>query len=403
MALVAPVGLAVLMANARTADPSKWSTVAGIRLKVLRRWNSGELLRSYVAGAGFDVIDVPMRGPSAAELGVHFEAARTWVREIEAGSQRGAAYTVEYGSIGGRDVGRTVVPKRVKISSWDQAWKLLGVKKQVTAYQELLAETDDAAPRDWATAQPLKALALADEWHRILAAWQWLDENRGSGKYLREISAPGVDSKFVEGHLGPLAQMLGVPAGRLQFEHDLGLGSKPAMVRLRFEGPTLGLPASVSHAELRLDELEALISQVERVYIVENEVTFLSLPVPEHGVVVWGKGYDVGVAASVAWMACATVIYWGDLDTHGFAILNALRTHLPRVQSVLMDRETLLAYEARWGHEPQPTASYLAHLTEEEAGLYSDLVTNRYGASIRLEQERIDWNWALRQLSQSSK
>ncbi len=265
MALVAPVGLAVLMANARTADPSKWSTVAGIRLKVLRRWNSGELLRSYVAGAGFDVIDVPMRGPSAAELGVHFEAARTWVREIEAGSQRGAAYTVEYGSIGGRDVGRTVVPKRVKISSWDQAWTLLGVKKQVTAYQELLAETDDAAPRDWATAHPLKALALADEWHRILAAWQWLHENRGSGKYLREISAPGVDSKFVEGHLGPLAQMLGVPAGRLQFEHDLGLGSKPAMVRLRFEGPTLGLPASVSHAELRLDELEALISQVERV------------------------------------------------------------------------------------------------------------------------------------------
>lgn len=403
MALVAPLGLAVLVANSRTADPSTWTTVAGIRLKVWRRWNSGELLRTYAAGAEFNVVDVPMRGPSAADLGVHFEAARAWVREIEAGSHRDAAYTVEYGSIGGRDVGRTVVPKRVKISSWEQAWALLGVKKQVVEYLELLAETDDAAPRDWATAHPLKALALADEWHRILAAWQWLDENRGSGKYLREISAPGVDSKFVEGHLGPLSQMLGVPAGRLQFEHDLGLGSKPAMVRLRFEGPTLGLPASVSHAQLRLDELEALISQVEQVIIVENEVTFLSLPVPDRGVVVWGKGYEIGVAASVTWMACATVIYWGDLDTHGFAILNALRTHLPRVRSVLMDRETLLAHEARWGHEPQPTAAHLAHLTEDEAGLYSDLVTNRYGASIRLEQERIDWNWALRQLSHPSK
>lgn len=49
-----------------------------------------------------------------------------------------------------------------------------------------------------------KALALADEWTLILSAWRWLDE-RGAAKYLRQITALGVDSKFVERHPGPCA------------------------------------------------------------------------------------------------------------------------------------------------------------------------------------------------------
>ncbi|MFT3942244.1 MAG: DUF2220 family protein [Ancrocorticia sp.] len=387
-------------------DPAKWTTIADIRKKVLRRWNSGDLLRDYAAGCEFSLIDMPLRGPGSADLAVHFDAARAWVRLVEEGGRGGATYDVEYGSIGGRTVGRTTVPKRVKISSWDQAWTLLGVKKQVSTYIDLLARTESwlaniaihspaISPLDWARANPLKALSLAVEWPRILAAWRWLDDNRNSAKYLRQVTAPGVDSKFVESHLGALSQMLGVPAGRLQFEKALGLASKPATVRLRFDGPTFGMPASITHAELRLDELEVFAPGVDRVLIVENEVTFLSMPIPEHGVVVWGKGYEVTVAGSLSWMRDANVVYWGDLDTHGFAILNALRFHVPTARSVLMDRETLLAHEERWGSEAQPTSAQLGCLTAEEAGLYSDLVSNRYGSAVRLEQERIDWAWVL--------
>ncbi len=394
------------------ADPAQWTTVADIRKKVMRRWNNGSLLRDYAVGCEFELIDVPLRGPGAADLGVHFEVARAWVWSIEEGGRNGTTYMVEYGSIGGRTVGRTTVPKRVKISSWEQVWTFLGVKNQVTSYLKLLAGTESwmkkvgvnathspaISPFDWAVSHPHKALALADEWTLILSAWRWLDENRGAAKYLRQITALGVDSKFVERHLGPLAQMLGVPAGRLQFERALGLNSKPMTVRLRFDGPTLELPRGITHAELRVDELETLASGVKRVLIVENEVTFLSLPVPERGAVVWGRGYEVGVTGSVSWMSDADVVYWGDVDTHGFAILNALRAHISHTRSVLMDRETLLAHEERWGSEPQPTAVQLAYLTADETELYSDLVTNRYGSAIRLEQERIDWAWTLQRV-----
>ena len=42
---------------------------------------------------------------------------------------------------------------------------------------------------------------------------------------------------------------------------------------------------------------------------------------------------------------------WGDIDTHGFAILDQLRGILDSVQSLLMDRETLFAFLSQWGRE----------------------------------------------------
>ena len=89
------------------------------------------------------------------------------------------------------------------------------------------------------------------------------------------------------------------------------------------------------------------------------------------------------------------VHYWGDLDTHGFAILDRLRAWLPQTTSFLMDRDTLLAHRERWGSEPSPTAAALTRLTDAEQATYEDLVGDRYADRVRLEQERIDWAWAL--------
>lgn len=88
----------------------------------------------------------------------------------------------------------------------------------------------------------------------------------------------------------------------------------------------------------------------------------------------------------------------GDIDSHGFAILNRLRRHLPRVTSVLIDEQTLVTHKDRWVREPRPTAADLAHLTPTEFDLYRDLVTDRFGERIRLEQEYVDWRWALNML-----
>ena len=98
----------------------------------------------------------------------------------------------------------------------------------------------------------------------------------------------------------------------------------------------------------------------------------------------------------LAWLADLEVVYWGDIDTHGLAILDRLRRHFPRAESMLMDRATLLAHRSQWVTEPAPAAAVLARLTAAEQELYRSLVDGDHGAAVRLEQERVSFG-AIRQ------
>jgi len=154
----------------------------------------------------------------------------------------------------------------------------------------------------------------------------------------------------------------------------------------------------LSELTARLDELATVHVAAKRALVIENEITFLSVPIPPEGAVFWGKGFEVDRVGSLPWLANADVVYWADLDTHGFAILNQLRAWLPQTRSLLMDRETLLAHRGRWVAEASPAVSRLDRLTPEEQALYQDLVTACLGERVRLEQERIDWSWVAERL-----
>ncbi len=128
--------------------------------------------------------------------------------------------------------------------------------------------------------------------------------------------------------------------------------------------------------------------------IIEHEISYLRAEVPDHGVVIWGKGFEVDYVGRLPWLAGVDVVYWGDIDTHGFAILDRLRAWLPNARSVLMDRATLLAHSDRWVTEDRPAKSVLTRLTHDEQRLYTELVEDGVGNRVRLEQERVDWGWA---------
>lgn len=375
-----------------------WSTVSDIEAKVRRRWADGSLLRAYAAGEPFAPIEVPLRGPRVSELGDELEAVRTWVARLDAGRRDDSRYELRWTTVGGRHFGRNRLPERAVLTRYDQAWRLLEVVGEVRALDRILSVAETApAVRAWVVANPHRALVVGEEWPGVLAAYQWLDAHRGAGRYLREISAPGVDTKFAERHRSTLSALLGVSATASGFLAGLGLQSKPELVRLR-PSPSLPLPQPLTEVAVRADELASLDIGVRRAVVVENEVTYLSVPVPEDAAVFWGKGFEVDRIGRLPWLVDADVVYWGDVDTHGFAILDRLRAWLPRTRSVLMDRETLLAHRDRWGVEERPATSRLTRLTRDERDLYDDLVGDRLGVRLRLEQERIDWAWALDRL-----
>ena len=375
-----------------------WTTRSDIRARVRRRWDDGSILRALAEASPFPVVDMALRGPKPGEIGDDLDAVRSWIAALEAGSRGGLQYTLRYAPVGGRLIGRNELPSRAIVESYEQAAALLGVGDQVQAYKTVLSVVArEPAVSAWVASKPLRALEVADIWPALLSAYLWLRHAQDSGRYLREITAPGVDTKFVERHRPLLAQLLGMPSSAPGFLRALGLRAKPETLRLRVDA-SLDLAAGSSDITARADELATLKIAAKFAMIIENEITFLSMPVPAEGLLLWGKGFEVDRAGSMPWLAGAPIVYWGDLDTHGFAILDQLRAWLPQTRSMLMDRDTLLAHRDRWVVEASPTAARLNRLTVEEGTLYYDLITDRLGRRIRLEQERIDWAWVAERL-----
>jgi hypothetical protein len=382
-----------------TTPHAGWTTPDDVAARVRRRWDDGSLLRAHANGDPFDPIEVPLRGPKPSQVGDDIAAARDWVAALDAGRRDDRRYTLQWQSIGGRQIGRNRLPIRAVVSSIEQAGALLGVTILVRRFDELLALAHQyPRVREWVVDHPHRALGLGPEMPQLIAAYVWLDSHRQSQRYLREISAPGVDTKFAERHRPVLAAMLGVSSTASGFLAGLGLRCKPGLVRLR-PAPSLGLPAPITELAVRSEELAQLTVEPWVAIIVENEISYLSIDVPDGGVVIWGKGFEVDGAGRLRWLADTDVVYWGDIDTHGFAILDRLRAWLPRARSVLMDRETLLAHRDRWVTEDRPARSVLTRLTPEEWNLYSELVADGLGERVRLEQERIDWHWVEQRLS----
>ena len=170
---------------------------------------------------------------------------------------------------------------------------------------------------------------------------------------------------------------------RQRFVAGLGLSPKPEFARAC---SGLGLPTPMTEMAARTEELATLPVRPRSALVVENEITYLSVPVPSDGLVVWGKGFDVDRVGRLPWLSDVDVAYWGDLDTHGFAILDRLRAFLPHARSLLMDRVTLLQHRDRWGVEPSPARSRLTRLTRAEADLYADWSRTNPGDRVRLEQ-----------------
>jgi hypothetical protein len=229
--------------------------------------------------------------------------------------------------------------------------------------------------------------------------------------YLCQVDVPGVDSKFIEAHRGVLTELLDValppevvkPAaiGVGQFARRFGFLDKPVRIRFRLLDPALpSLPGCEGPPDITLDaaSFAALALPVERVFITENETNFLAFPQSSRAIVVFGAGYGWEALARAVWLHRCQLHYRGDIDTHGFAILDQLRGYFPHVASFLMDRETQLTHRLHWGEEPEPAQQDLPRLTAQEAAVYDDLRFGRLQPKLRLEQERVGFGWLSAQL-----
>ena len=369
-----------------------WTRPDDVRAALRRKWQSGALLTAFAEGADWEPLGFPLRGPGPGEIAGRLGEVQAWAQEwVRAG--RGPL-RVEYKRVGGRHVGSNLIPGRAWVDGYTEAWALLGVLGEVRRFTEMAEATGESCPRlvPWVTRHPIKALQLEASWAQVLGTVRWIDERQRPGMYLRQVDVPGVDTKFIEGHRGVLTQLLDlqldpgrVDVAAVDFATRYGFRRKPGYVRFRCRS------FGFSEMSVRLEEFGAAPPGIARVYVVENEITYLAFPLTEGALVIFGAGYALSVLEPLGWLAGLDLIYWGDIDTHGFAILDRLRQRFPHARSMLMDRVTLLAHRDQWVREPSPLIVSLDHLDADEAQLYHHLVADALGPSVRLEQERVSF------------
>lgn len=383
-----------------------WTGPTDIRRRLHALWMDGRILAAQFDQSLFP-LRIPLKRPEPAVMASRFDDVRRWAEGLSLGDRDrlGYGYSIEWIEIRHRELGRQKLPRAVVVPSFEDAVQLLERSLDADEFRALADETLRVFPalRSWLARRPLVVLEHAVEWKIVLAVLLWLRDRRQPDVYLRQIDIPGIDTKFIERRLSLLSELLTevleddlgrVPARIVGFERRLGFRSKPRRIRFRILDPTCRI-AGLSDLTVPADQFAQLDLPVERVFVTENEINGLAFPEVSNSAVVFGLGYGLERLGDVAWLKERDVFYWGDLDTHGFAMLDRLRARLPTLRSFLMDRETLTVHSSLWGEEQetQRFTGSLACLTADETCVFDDLRLDRLGYRVRLEQERLPFRW----------
>lgn len=243
------------------------------------------------------------------------------------------------------------------------------------------------------------------EFERLFELLRWLEANPHGGVFLRQLPVAGLDTKWIGERKGLVLALLRV-IRRAPDADELyalcGLRRPPARVRLRILCPALRVSAGgLCDVEAPVEELATLRLRPDSCLIVENLENGLALPEARGVVAIMKLGNAVSLLGEVPWLAGAQAVYWGDIDTHGYAILDRARAVLPHLKSVLMDELTLREYLALAVREPQVAPeTALPNLTESERRVLDGLRNDSWGKQLRLEQERIGWAYAISRLAE---
>ncbi len=254
-----------------------------------------------------------------------------------------------------------------------------------------------------------------DDFLRLVSLLKWFDTNPRSGLYLRQIPVRGIDTKWIDlQRRGVVSDMLrrlrgqapiseeDTPSSALDFYDRCGLLRPPSMFRVLLLSPELRRAmGNLRDFQAPLEQIRSLDLTPRRALVVENLETAYCLPDLPGTVAFVGLGNAVSLASTMPWMNGVPVVYWGDIDTHGFTILARARKVFSSVTSALMDEPTLKAFLDRSIPEPvQSFSADLAHLSEKEAAVYQGLLDGTWGKSLRLEQERMDWAYCEQRLNE---
>ncbi len=305
-------------------------------------------------------------------------------------------YSLEFHQVRTKHLGLQDLPKLISFDSQSDFLLFLGKEKEVENFEKdvrlVTASFPELAP--WLVKNPGKVIEYHGKWDSILKVCHYFKQNPRPGLYIRELPV-AVHTKFVEQHQPILRELLDmiipyhVTSGENQFEKRFNLKYKEPQVRFKILDRSISLRffSGIDDLAIPLSSFESLKLPLKKVLIVENKTnlfTTLTLPFMEDTMAVFGEGNAVLKLGNTSWLSEMDILYWGDIDVHGFEILSRLRGFFPHTRSVLMDKDTFDRFFENDNGAVSGNSSKL-NLSDEERNLYDLLEANNW----RLEQEKI--------------
>lgn len=369
---------------------------AKARTRYDRAWRDWAVAEHPLRGADF-----PLDPPTEKQLlAGAWEDARRWARVwAEVDARSGAGTAVQWVVRQWASAGTQHLPDRLVLDGPEAVARFAGRAQHWTRAVEVVERIRAEWPDARAALDPAVRSVLTDllklpaaDLERLIAVLRWLETHDTTGLWARQLPVPGIDTKWVENHKRLVNRLRRTLGGAEDFEPLL---EPPPYRRVRFLDPALR-PAGITDLALPDRELIGLALQPGRVLVVENLQTLLALPPLRGTVAMHGSGYDPGDLARVPWLRSSRIQYWGDLDSHGFGILHQFRAIGLDAVSVLMDAVTLQTHRDLCGTESSPARGKLSLLAPQEQEVLRLL---RESGDLRLEQERVGWEYALRLLN----
>lgn len=393
-------------------------TPDSIRQKAMKFWTNQTFLISLVKKEPFFPLFIPAGSVSSKQMMENFTSVQDKIKTLKKQSKEsiGSGFDIVYKKVNHRKLGPQILPQQICIHTEPDFLFLIKKQKEIRRFKTGLHMLVENLPELSVLLEksPMIVLKYHEVLDGLICVCKFFKTSHKPGKYIRELDIPGVDSKFIETHKPILKQMLDLvlPPCVINktfekisghgFEKRFNLRYDMPLVRFRILDQDLVKDFKLQDISTTIEEFTCLNLPVEKIFITENKINGLIFPDVPHSMIIFGLGYGIQSLKHAEWLKSKQIFYWGDIDTHGLSILSMARHYFPGIRSFLMNRETLLCFKNLWVKEPEKkrSCSPLSHLTDDEQNLYQDLVNNIHGEMIRLEQERISYNYLKEHLNE---
>ncbi len=379
--------------------------LSDIRKKADKLYSSGKIFSDYIQESELFPYTINLKTLKASECIANIFALN---KEIETLQKSGLNLIYKVHKF--TTIGEQKLPHHILFETRESLLKYIGKHQEFRDYERLYKHSTQLYPNLKSLYDKRVNLLVQnlDKIERILHIIAFFEKKPKPNVYIRELSIVGVDTKFIQQNRLVVDAFLEVCLGKENyidmrvskngdFEMKYFLKSPEALIRFRILDENLYIQ-NLSDLTLTCSEFERLNIACSSIYIVENKITTLSFPLMNDAIVIFGQGYGVGVLKNISWLKDKKIYYWGDIDVDGFAILSQIRGYYAQVESILMNVEVLEKYKKLAIKSEPKYLKRLENLTHNELDLYEKFSDDCYGKDFRLEQEKIPFNYVIKEV-----